>query len=100
MTLRHGCLLLDPALDAKKRSRLIEKEMNEQAKIISDLRFLGASQSTIEQEERRLKELETAVFNDFRRDVIKKLRRQSVKVRSDATSPPEGFKIGAERIKS
>ncbi|KAM7291722.1 transmembrane protein KIAA1109, partial [Ixodes scapularis] len=80
VTLRHGCLLLDPALDAKKRSRLIEKEMNEQAKIISDLRFLGASQSTIEQEERRLKEIETAVFNDFRRDVIKKLRRQSVKV--------------------
>ncbi|KAM7291724.1 transmembrane protein KIAA1109 [Ixodes scapularis] len=82
VTLRHACLLLDPALDAKKRSRLIEKEMNEQAKIISDLRFLGASQSTIEQEERRLKELETAVFNDFRRDVIKKLRRQSVKVAS------------------
>ncbi|CAN8012116.1 unnamed protein product, partial [Ixodes pacificus] len=82
VTLRHACLLLDPALDAKKRSRLIEKEMNEQAKIISDLRFLGASQSTIEQEERRLKELETAVFNDFRRDVIKKLRRQSVKAAS------------------
>ncbi|KAH8040928.1 hypothetical protein HPB51_013098 [Rhipicephalus microplus] len=80
VTLRHACLLLDPSVDAKKRSRLIEKEMNEQAKIISDLRFLGASQSTIEQEERRLKELATAVFNDFRRDVIKKLRRQSVKV--------------------
>lgn len=82
VTLRHACLLLDPSVDAKKRSRLIEKEMNEQAKIISDLRFLGASQSTIEQEERRLKELETAVFNDFRRDVIKKLRRQSVKAAS------------------
>lgn len=41
---------------------------------------MGASQSTIEQEVRRLHELETAVFNDFRRDVIKKLRRQSVKV--------------------
>lgn len=119
-------LFLDPSLDAKKRSRLIEKEMNEQAKIINDLRYvleflktgnlilnheniiltylwdivfikfistfylktiniyfcrlLGASQSTIEQEVRRLHELETAVFNDFRRDVIKKLRRQSVKV--------------------
>nr|XP_037285868.1 transmembrane protein KIAA1109 homolog [Rhipicephalus microplus] len=82
VTLRHACLLLDPSVDAKKRSRLIEKEMNEQAKIISDLRFLGASQSTIEQEERRLKELATAVFNDFRRDVIKKLRRQSVKAAS------------------
>lgn len=79
VVLRSNSLLLDPRLDAKKRSRLIEKEMNEQAKIISDLRFLGASQSTIEQEERRLKELEAAVFNDFRRDVIKKLRRQSIK---------------------
>nr|XP_042899305.1 transmembrane protein KIAA1109 isoform X2 [Parasteatoda tepidariorum] len=75
-------LILDPSLDAKKRSRLIEKEMNEQAKIINDLRLLGASQSTIEQEVRRLHELETAVFNDFRRDVIKKLRRQSVKATS------------------
>ncbi|KAF8784884.1 Transmembrane protein KIAA1109 like protein [Argiope bruennichi] len=75
-------LFLDPSLDAKKRSRLIEKEMNEQAKIINDLRLLGASQSTIEQEVRRLHELETAVFNDFRRDVIKKLRRQSVKATS------------------
>ncbi|KFM73898.1 hypothetical protein X975_01882, partial [Stegodyphus mimosarum] len=56
--------------------------MNEQAKIINDLRLLGASQSTIEQEVRRLHELETAVFNDFRRDVIKKLRRQSVKATS------------------
>ncbi|XP_064482137.1 bridge-like lipid transfer protein family member 1 [Ornithodoros turicata] len=79
VVLRSNSLLMDPRLDAKKRSRLIEKEMNEQAKIISDLRFLGASQSTIEHEERRLKELEAAVFNDFRRDVIKKLRRQSVK---------------------
>lgn len=74
--------LLDPGLDAKKRSRLIEKEMNEQAKIINDLRLLGASQNTIEQEVRRLHELEAAVFNDFRRDVIKRLRRQSVKATS------------------
>lgn len=48
---------------------------------LSHFRLLGASQSTIEQEVRRLHELETAVFNDFRRDVIKKLRRQSVKVK-------------------
>ncbi|XP_022257396.1 uncharacterized protein KIAA1109-like, partial [Limulus polyphemus] len=71
--------LLDPNMDAKKRSRLIEKEMNEQAKIINDLRLLGASQNTIQHEMRRLQELEAAVFNDFRRDWIKKLRKQSVK---------------------
>ncbi|XP_014242068.1 uncharacterized protein KIAA1109 isoform X2 [Cimex lectularius] len=70
---------LDPSIDSKKRSKLIEKEMNEQAKIINDLRTLGASQSTIEQEMKRLRELEALIFKDFRRDMIQKLRRQSVK---------------------
>ncbi|RWS10976.1 uncharacterized protein B4U79_15895 [Dinothrombium tinctorium] len=76
---RKGSLFRDLSIDAKKRSRLIEKELNEQAKIINDLRQLGASQSTIEQEIKRLHELESAVFQDFKRDVIKKLRRQSLK---------------------
>ncbi|XP_006618311.1 transmembrane protein KIAA1109 isoform X10 [Apis dorsata] len=71
--------VFDPTLDAKKRSKLIEKEMNEQAKIINDLRSLGASHGTIEQEMKRLHELEAMVFKDFRRDMIQKLRRQSVK---------------------
>ncbi|XP_074602504.1 transmembrane protein KIAA1109 homolog tweek isoform X2 [Brevipalpus obovatus] len=77
--LRRSSLFKDNLLDTRKRSRLIEKELNEQAKIINDLRQLGASQSTIEQEIKRLHELESAVFNDFKRDVIKKLRRQSMK---------------------
>lgn len=59
--------VFDPSLDAKKRSKLIEKEMNEQAKIINDLRSLGASHGTIEQEMKRLQELEAMVFKDFRR---------------------------------
>ncbi|XP_063234537.1 bridge-like lipid transfer protein family member 1 isoform X2 [Bacillus rossius redtenbacheri] len=74
--------VFDPNLDAKKRSKLIEKEMNEQAKIINDLRSLGASHGTIEQEMKRLQELEAMVFKDFRRDMIQKLRRQSVKASS------------------
>ncbi|XP_034234984.1 transmembrane protein KIAA1109 isoform X3 [Thrips palmi] len=74
--------VFDPTLDAKERSKLIEKEMNEQAKIISDLRSLGASHGTIEQEMKRLQELEAMVFKDFRRDMIQKLRRQSVKASS------------------
>lgn len=41
--------------------------MNEQAKIINDLRSLGASHGTIEQEMKRLHELESMVFKDFRR---------------------------------
>lgn len=58
---------LDPSLDSKSRSKLIEKEMYEQAKIINDLRALGASHGTIESEMKRLRELEAMVFKDFRR---------------------------------
>ncbi|XP_031778306.1 transmembrane protein KIAA1109 isoform X10 [Nasonia vitripennis] len=76
---RLPAFVFDPSIDAKKRSKLIEKEMNEQAKIINDLRSLGASHGTIEQEMKRLHELEAVVFKDFRRDMIQKLRRQSVK---------------------
>lgn len=59
--------VFDPNLDNKKRSKLIEREMNEQAKIINDLRSLGASHGTIELELKRLHELEAMVFKDFRR---------------------------------
>ncbi|CAG4943461.1 unnamed protein product [Colias eurytheme] len=74
--------VFDTSLDAKKRSKLIEKEMTEQAKIISDLRALGASHSTVEYELRRLQDLEALVFKDFRRDMLQKLRRQSVRASS------------------
>lgn len=59
--------MFDPSLDNKKRSKLIEKEMNEQANIIRDLRTLGASHGTIESEMKRLRELEAMVYKDFRR---------------------------------
>ena len=73
--IRRGSFLRDE----KRRSRLIEKELNEQAVIINELRQEGADKSRIEAEIRKLNELESAVFNDFKRDVIKKLRRQSSK---------------------
>ncbi|KAI1299178.1 putative transmembrane protein [Halotydeus destructor] len=85
---RSNTKLNESTLDAKKRSRLIEKELNEQVKIIHDLRQLGASQSTIDQEVKRLRELESVVFNDFRRDVIKRLRRQSIKNTNGSGKPP------------
>lgn len=44
--------------------------MYEQAKIINDLRALGASHGTIESEMKRLRELEAMVFKDFRRYLI------------------------------
>ena len=69
----------DTSLDTKTRGRLIEKEMNEQAKIVQDLRQLGASANTVDAEERKLQELESAVFSDFRRDVMQRLKRKSVR---------------------
>ncbi|XP_069702783.1 bridge-like lipid transfer protein family member 1 isoform X3 [Periplaneta americana] len=92
--------VFDPSLDAKKRSKLIEKEMNEQAKIINDLRSLGASHGTIEQEMKRLQELEAMVFKDFRRDMIQKLRRQSVKASSIKGKFGLGSKASTYRSRS
>ncbi|KAL0269606.1 UNVERIFIED_CONTAM: hypothetical protein PYX00_007281 [Menopon gallinae] len=74
--------VFDPSIDSKRRSKLIEKEMQEQQKIINDLRCLGASYGTIEQEVKRLQDLETMIYKDFRRDMIQRLRRQSVKASS------------------
>ncbi|KAI5636032.1 hypothetical protein NE865_11233 [Phthorimaea operculella] len=89
--------VFDPHLDARQRSKLIEQEMNEQAKIINDLRALGASHATIQHEMKRLHDLEALVFKDFRRDMIQKLRRQSVKA-SSITRGKLG--LGSNRSKS
>ncbi|XP_053399583.1 bridge-like lipid transfer protein family member 1 isoform X2 [Mercenaria mercenaria] len=69
--------VFDTSLDPKKRARLLEKEMNEQAKIVQDLRELGASQTTIESETRKLEELKGVIFNDFRREVLGRIKKQS-----------------------
>ena len=74
--------IFDPDLGPKQRAKMLEIEMNEQAKTVDDLKTLGASAATIEQEKRRLKELEQMVSSDFRRDIAMKLRRQSIKATS------------------
>ena len=58
--------------------------------MISDLYALHASQQTIDQELRRLHELKKVIVNDVRRDVLKKIRRQSIK----ATSFKENLGLG------
>ncbi|KAH9506664.1 hypothetical protein DERF_011385 [Dermatophagoides farinae] len=68
------------------KKRNIEKEFNEQAKVINDLRQLGASDHTIRQEMERFQKLEAAVFNNFRRGVIKKLKRPSNNSKQQSTS--------------
>lgn len=62
--------LFDTSLDMKKRSLLMENEINEQTKVISDLRSLGASINTILHEERKLEELYALCYKYFRRDMI------------------------------
>ncbi|CRK93957.1 CLUMA_CG007483, isoform B [Clunio marinus] len=74
--------LFDPTLDSKKRSQLMENEISEQTKIVSDLRSLGASVNTISHEERRLEELQALCYKYFRRDMIQKLKRPSALKRS------------------
>lgn len=90
----------DSSLDARTRARIIEKEMNEQAKIVQDLKQLGASHSTIETEERKLHELQSAVFNDFRQDILKRLKRQSVKATAIKDKLGLGLKPTHTRSKS
>ena len=78
-TMPRGC---------RHRSRLIEKEISEQARIIQDLKLLGASSATVEQEMRRLQELEALASKDFRRVMLQRLKRQSVKASSIITDHP------------
>lgn len=48
----------DTRIDQKMRARMIENEMNEQAKLVQDLHQLRASRNTIEMEERKLHDLQ------------------------------------------
>ncbi len=93
-------LVYDSSVDPKTRARLIEKEMNEQAKVVQDLKQLGAKTDTIECEEKKLQELETAVFQDFRQDIMKKLKRQSVKATAIRDKLGLGYKPAHIRSKS
>ncbi|XP_055381705.1 bridge-like lipid transfer protein family member 1 isoform X2 [Condylostylus longicornis] len=71
--------LFDPRIDSKKRSIMMEREMTEQLKIINDLRTLGASHNTVSHEERRLQELQALCYKYFRRDIIQKWKRPSMR---------------------
>uniref|UniRef100_A0A182PCZ3 Bridge-like lipid transfer protein family member 1 C-terminal domain-containing protein n=1 Tax=Anopheles epiroticus TaxID=199890 RepID=A0A182PCZ3_9DIPT len=71
--------LFDTTLDPKKRSLLMENEINEQTKIVNDFRTLGASVKTIENEERRLQELQAVYYKYFRRDMIQKWKRPAMR---------------------
>ncbi|XP_016095629.1 bridge-like lipid transfer protein family member 1 [Sinocyclocheilus grahami] len=84
--LRRQAVMSSQIIDARGRKfskRLVDiRELNEQAKVIDDLKKLGASEGTINQEIQRYQHLESVAVNDIRRDVRKKLRRSSMRAAS------------------
>ncbi|EGW12650.1 Uncharacterized protein KIAA1109 [Cricetulus griseus] len=85
----------------KIMKRLVDiRELNEQAKVIDDLKKLGASEGTINQEIQRYQQLESVAVNDIRRDVRKKLRRSSMRAASLKDKWGLGYKPSYNRSKS
>ncbi|XP_036006462.1 transmembrane protein KIAA1109 homolog isoform X1 [Fundulus heteroclitus] len=110
--LSWACENLDPrrqmlgnqAVDARGRKvtkRVVDiRELNEQAKVIDDLKKLGASEGTINQEIQRYQQLESVAVQDIRRDVRKKLRRSSMRAASLKDKWGLGYKPSYNRSKS
>ncbi|KAM4723529.1 LOW QUALITY PROTEIN: bridge-like lipid transfer protein family member 1 [Anableps anableps] len=92
------------AVDARGRKvtkRVVDiRELNEQAKVIDDLKKLGASEGTINQEIQRYQQLESVAVQDIRRDVRKKLRRSSMRAASLKDKWGLGYKPSYNRSKS
>lgn len=59
--------------------------VNVQAKVVNDLRELGAKPSTVAEEEKRLHDLEAALSSNFRKVVRSRLRRSSVRGNAQAS---------------
>ncbi|XP_059164299.1 bridge-like lipid transfer protein family member 1 [Physella acuta] len=71
--------IFSDTFDPKERARKIEREMNEQAKIVQELKECGATEATIEIERKKLEDLQMLLFQDFRRDFLEMLKRKGDK---------------------
>uniref|UniRef100_A0A3B4ZZV0 Si:ch211-233a24.2 n=1 Tax=Stegastes partitus TaxID=144197 RepID=A0A3B4ZZV0_9TELE len=102
--LRRQMVIGNQVIDARGRKftkRVVDiRELNEQAKVIDDLKKLGASEGTINQEIQRYQQLESVAVNDIRRDVRKKLRRSSMRAASLKDKWGLGYKPSYNRSKS
>nr|XP_033498960.1 transmembrane protein KIAA1109 homolog [Epinephelus lanceolatus] len=102
--LRRQMAMGNQVIDARGRKftkRVVDiRELNEQAKVIDDLKKLGASEGTINQEIQRYQQLESVAVNDIRRDVRKKLRRSSMRAASLKDKWGLGYKPSYNRSKS
>ncbi|XP_076826116.1 bridge-like lipid transfer protein family member 1 isoform X2 [Clavelina lepadiformis] len=65
----------------KDREKKLEQELNEQIRIVKDLRSLGAKPTTVEEQEKKVQALEGALASLFRQTFRSKLRRSSMKPR-------------------
>uniref|UniRef100_A0A672JB32 Si:ch211-233a24.2 n=1 Tax=Salarias fasciatus TaxID=181472 RepID=A0A672JB32_SALFA len=101
---RRQMVMGNQVMDARGRKftkRVVDiRELNEQAKVIDDLKKLGASEGTINQEIQRYQHLESVAVNDIRRDVRKKLRRSSMRAASLKDKWGLGYKPSYNRSKS
>ncbi|XP_061651565.1 bridge-like lipid transfer protein family member 1 [Phyllopteryx taeniolatus] len=101
---RRQLVMGNQVIDARGRKftkRVVDiRELNEQAKVIDDLKKLGASEGTINQEIQRYQQLESVAVNDIRRDVRKKLRRSSMRAASLKDKWGLGYKPSNNRSKS
>ncbi|XP_065153130.1 bridge-like lipid transfer protein family member 1 isoform X4 [Paramisgurnus dabryanus] len=102
--LRRQAVMSNQIIDARGRKfskRLVDiRELNEQAKVIDDLKKLGASEGTINQEIQRYQQLESVAVNDVRRDVRKKLRRSSMRAASLKDKWGLGYKPSCSNSRS
>ncbi|XP_036914479.1 transmembrane protein KIAA1109 homolog isoform X1 [Sturnira hondurensis] len=95
------CSQLGDLRGRKLMKRIVDiRELNEQAKVIDDLKKLGASEGTINQEIQRYQQLESVAVNDIRRDVRKKLRRSSMRAASLKDKWGLGYKPSYSRSKT
>ncbi|CAB4060691.1 unnamed protein product [Lepeophtheirus salmonis] len=83
--------LFNQNLSRSTRAKYLEQEINEQAKVVEDLQKLGACDSTVNSEIKKLNELQNIASKTFRQDLAQKLRRQ----KSKATYIKEKFGLGA-----
>ncbi|XP_077476639.1 bridge-like lipid transfer protein family member 1 [Stigmatopora argus] len=101
---RRQMVMGNQVIDGRGRKftkRVVDiRELNEQAKVIDDLKKLGASEGTINQEIQRYQQLECVAVNDIRRDVRKKLRRSSMRAASLKDKWGLGYKPSYNRSKS
>jgi hypothetical protein len=85
----------DPSIDPKTRARLIENEMNDKAKYVDQLKQAGADQDIIEEESRKLQDLQTCLFWVIRQGLMKKLKRQGEKATALKDKLGLGYKPAA-----